>query len=302
MVRHQDTSWKPPAEYSHIKPTKLTIGCPFYQSKWVIKEFFNGIVNLDYPKSLIDIIWVDNGSTDGTYEELLDFKDKYSGLYNSIRILKCPRIRGKRKKKWMINITNSCNMIREYKDKNTDLVLYGSDCVAPPEGIWKLLDMKHLGGDLCGGITIIFGAKTFDPKKKKIIVGPSFTGYYKLMSNGMFALVPFKWNRKKSMLALDPSYQQKVIRVLVIGTGFCLITKEVLAVVKWKLDYAYGEDLRFCYDAHLAGFKIYMDTSLWYDHLHYRYKRSVKKKDGKIIRWYVKFMGENPKRTRWSFE
>jgi len=300
-VKLQDISWDPPEEYKYLSPDRLTIGCPFYQAKWCWEEFSTSILDLDYPKKLIDIIWVDNKSTDGMVEELNKFKRKYKREYSSIKIFSMPRARVGHKR-WRTNIINCCNLIRTKRDQSTDLVLLGSDCIPPSNGLWKLSDMKYLKGDICGGITIIFGARSFSPGSQSVKIFPSFTGYYQLMDNGMFALVPFAWDSKSGQLILEQSYMQKVIRVMAIGTGFCLITKEVLDKISWKPDMQYGEDLRFCYDAHNLGFNIYMDTSLWYDHLHYRYIRMLTKKDGKIISWKVKFLGNNIKRTRWSYE
>jgi glycosyltransferase involved in cell wall biosynthesis len=49
------------------------------------------IFNIDYPKKLLRLVFVDSFSTDGTWETLQQFKEKYEGEYESIILVQTPR-------------------------------------------------------------------------------------------------------------------------------------------------------------------------------------------------------------------
>jgi len=274
---------------------RLTIGAPFYNSSWCWDIFSKSILDQDYPKYLIDLVWVDNGSEDNMKELLLEFKRKYEGLYNSIQVLDCPRVPERKigVRKWITNIVNGTNMIADNRGKGTDLILMGSDCIPPPEGLKKLLDMKYLGADIAGGITVIFAGGRLDKYGRPTTI-PVFTMFSKLSKGAAFSGV-LVHKTEKNLVTLPVWLKDKIITVMALGTGFCLIRDRVMKAQRWKVNYRFGEDLYFCWTAHLNGFKIYADTSLWYDHLHYDYQIKKKKLGFQII-----YKGETEKRERWK--
>jgi len=280
-------------EYLKYKD-KITIGAPFYNSVWCWKIFSKSILDQDYNKKYINIVWVDNGSTDNTKDLLLKFKKKYEKDYNSIKVLDCPRVKEKSRgmRKYIRNIVNGTNMIADNREKDSDLILMGSDCIPPQNGLKKLLDMKYLGADIAGGITVIFAGGRLDKYGRKTVI-PVFSIFNALSPSSAFKGVLFH-KTEKDLLTLPVWLKDKVIRVMALGTGFCLIRDRVLKKQRWKVNYRFGEDLYFCWTAHLNGFKIYADTSLWYDHLHYDYQVKKKKLGYQII-----YKGETDKRERW---
>lgn len=62
----------------------IAICMPVYNSGWSLKSVLEAICDLDYPKKLLRLVFVDSYSTDGTYESLLNFKKKYGIEYENI--------------------------------------------------------------------------------------------------------------------------------------------------------------------------------------------------------------------------
>jgi len=280
---------------------KLTIGTPFYNSSWCLDQYLGSIIALDYPKELIDLIWIDNGSTDSTKQILFGFKKQYGEFFNKIEIYDCKRVKESINKsemllwkmKWKKNIVKAINMFVNKRDQNTDLVMLGSDCIPPRNGLKKLLDMKYLGADIGAGMTIILSGSRLDKYGRSERI-PVFSAFTSMLAKHSFGGLPVI-KTARNVIALPIWLRDKVITVLAVGTGFCIIRKEVLKKIKFEIDYMFGEDLHFCYGAYLAGFnKIYFDTSLWYDHLHYSYILKKKK-----IGFFIIFKGENPQRYQW---
>ena len=113
----------------------------------------------DYPLSLINLIFSDNGSMDSTGEKLLNFQAKNRHVFKSIEIFEVPRIEEKGKFSNHSNITNCINAL--LKSSRTDVITLGSDCFPPKDGIAKLLNMiQNNGADISAGITLTGGAET----------------------------------------------------------------------------------------------------------------------------------------------
>jgi len=64
---------------------KVTIIVPVYNAEKTIKECINSILEIDYPKEKLELIFVNNSSTDRTENILNEFKDKIKILYEKKR-------------------------------------------------------------------------------------------------------------------------------------------------------------------------------------------------------------------------
>ena len=65
----------------------LTIGMPVKNRAWCIRETLKAIDNIDYPRDKLKIIFVDDYSTDGTFEILKGWKTRREGLYHGITLV-----------------------------------------------------------------------------------------------------------------------------------------------------------------------------------------------------------------------
>lgn len=76
-----------------IKPIKeenlprIFFGVPIRNRDWVLPLYLDGLVNLNYPKHLISVFFLVNDSTDETWNQLIDFKEKYNNKYESISLV-----------------------------------------------------------------------------------------------------------------------------------------------------------------------------------------------------------------------
>jgi len=62
----------------------VTIAMPVKNRSWCLTKVLDEIVKDEYTKKRIRFVFVDNMSTDGTYELLQEFKDRYKNEYNDI--------------------------------------------------------------------------------------------------------------------------------------------------------------------------------------------------------------------------
>jgi cellulose synthase/poly-beta-1,6-N-acetylglucosamine synthase-like glycosyltransferase len=76
------------SEYMHETLPFITICIPVYNSSWSLNSVLESILNIDYPKRLLRLVFVDGYSTDGTWETLQSFKEKYADQYESIILVR----------------------------------------------------------------------------------------------------------------------------------------------------------------------------------------------------------------------
>jgi len=69
----------------------ITICMPVYNAMWSLERVLGSITKIDYPKNLLRLVFVDNGSTDGTWEYLYEFKRKYECEYESVVLARTPK-------------------------------------------------------------------------------------------------------------------------------------------------------------------------------------------------------------------
>jgi len=105
----------------------VTICMPVYNAIEFIRPVLNALYNIDYPKKLLRVIYVDNCSTDGTYRVLQKFKKEHAIEYEGIILKKtCKRGLG--------HVRNTCLKYRK------GFVFWAeSDVIVPPKILKKLL-------------------------------------------------------------------------------------------------------------------------------------------------------------------
>ena len=101
----------------------ITIGVPTYNRRYCIDKVLQSIFSQSYPKKSIKLVFVDNYSTDGTYEVLQNFVEKVKEEYLAVDLY---RIRS--------NIPQARNIC--LKNMVGDFILFwDSDVLAPDNGV-----------------------------------------------------------------------------------------------------------------------------------------------------------------------
>lgn len=110
----------------------ITIGIPIKNRAYVIRKVLKKIEELDYPKDRIEIIFVDDFSTDGTYEILCEWRERVKEKYYNITIL---RVKS--------NIPEARNIIVRYA-RGSYILFWDSDVIVPKNALKIALEMlKH---------------------------------------------------------------------------------------------------------------------------------------------------------------
>jgi len=117
---------------------KVSVVIPTYNCSRTIIKCANSLLNIDYPKSEMEIIFVDDGSTDNTKELLKQYAQKNNIIKFFEQTHKGPASARN------IGINNASGDIIVFTD---------SDCIVPPDWIIKLVnkfnkDIGAVGGSL----------------------------------------------------------------------------------------------------------------------------------------------------------
>lgn len=65
----------------------ILVCTPFNNEEQSIDQFVAGMLAIDYPKDLMDIIWIENDSVDRTWEKLQKWYKKLKSLYHSFQLI-----------------------------------------------------------------------------------------------------------------------------------------------------------------------------------------------------------------------
>lgn len=220
------------------------------------------LINIDYPKECLNLLWADNGSIDRTKELISNFLKKHVHEYNSVKLLDAPRLSETNKKD--SQIANVMNALFEHA--KTDIINIDSDILAPPNAICKLLSMNEVyKTNVCGGITAFI-----IPQQGKLV--PVINAFMFDLQNKRFSNVAQHFLNQNGVLHLP------FMKIDVDSCGFalCFIEKRVFKRLKCHVnsdgiiccdqDFTPCVDIHFCLDAKLLGFKIMVDTSLYFKH------------------------------------
>lgn len=110
-----------------IKPI-LTVAMPLKDRAWCIGKVLDSLLQQDYLKECIQVVFIDGFSTDGTYESLADWAGKHGDEYAEVLVL--------RRKS---NIPEARNVCLQ-NSKGDFILFWDSDVVAPPNGIATLFN------------------------------------------------------------------------------------------------------------------------------------------------------------------
>lgn len=236
---------------------RITITTAFHDSEKNVSDYLDCLTNLDYPKECINLLWADNGSIDYTRQLLSDFLKKHEPDYHSVKLIDVPRLSQTEKKDRQI--ANVMSVLFEHAE--TNIINIDSDIIFPNDSIHKLLFLNGTyAANICGGITAfiipekgrlipVINAFSFDSISKCLInVGRGFLDEKRILR------LPFM-----------------KIEVDSCSFALCFIEKRVLRRLKCPVNshdhnLPLCVDIHFCLDAKSLGFRVMIDTSLYYRH------------------------------------
>jgi len=107
----------------------ITIGMPIKNRAFCIDRVLRNMEELDYPKNKLKIVFVDDYSTDGTYEKLCEWRDKMKDRYYGIILIRSRS-----------NIPQARNIC--VKNMEGDYILFwDSDAIVPKDALRKALNL-----------------------------------------------------------------------------------------------------------------------------------------------------------------
>jgi len=227
----------------------ITIGTPIRNREWILDDFFKGILNLNYDKKSINLVFLINDSQDRSMEKVYIFTDKNHNKYKNITVLSkryyAPEDKrtNRSRDKIIPHLARVRNdLLQSVRDLNSDYFLsLDSDIIVNPEIINNLISHDK---DIIS--SIIYNDENHDKT------------------------YPNRYNN--IMISCNDSYahyldypQHEIFPVDV--TGACYLLKNgVYRIINYD-DHPQGEDIAFCKKAKQHGFEIWCDPTTRSNHI-----------------------------------
>lgn len=132
----------------HTVGYRILITSPIRQKSYCLDRFLEGIYNLDYPRRLISIYFLEGDSTDDSLDKLVKWKEKHMDEYNSVIIEKYDWDDNRNKYKihtWtdshLIQLAHIRDRCLEQLDKEDFVFMVDADVELHPQTLKKLLIM-----------------------------------------------------------------------------------------------------------------------------------------------------------------
>lgn len=234
----------------------VTIAAPIRNRAWILNQYLDYILKLDYPKSKINIHFVLNDSHDESRRILLNFKKNNKSEYNNINIDTLNRhVPEDARVSFVRNqyIYQHLSILRNHilSKVSTDyLFSVDSDILVSPDILKKLLSHKK---DIVSGL--IYNGYIAEPSRPY-----RYTNILKYDSGGILRHIA-NYKTKNAVKFTQP----ELIEVDVTGAVY-LMTNKVCKSVRYGY-HRQGEDIHFCNMAKENGFKIYSDLSAYCIHM-----------------------------------
>lgn len=228
---------------------------------------------MTYPKGSIHLFLFDNESDDDTLSHLLNYTSTRNGMFASCEVGTISRDdkEGVAYLNERYNIVNVRNQFLDKVSGRWHMMMLDSDCIPPLDGVERLFSMvEGNGAGIAAGITIIATGKLIDRagKIKPIENIPEVTAF--IQASGKFRTIGRVSFDRPDLVKL-PANRIGIFTVDVVGTGMCMINK-ALGNLRFTYSEGLGEDFLFCQKVASLGYPVVVDTTLWYDHLHYEYR------------------------------
>jgi hypothetical protein len=279
----------------------FALGCPLYNSVRFLPKYFESILALDYPKKEIHLKFVITKCNDSTEEWVRDFIKDHGSEYGSTEVRVREKVKGESHLLTKIlNVADAWDILSQMS-KPYDLMVIEHDNTVPPDSVKRLLKMVEMGADMCSGLTLMMGGNASyqlaDGSVFRVTGMPTFSAYSNAYMNqpikdefGRPAVLQIgRQTPSFQVIYLPKVLANRIIKVGAIATGMVYLTRRIMDAIKFECMPDSSQDLVFCQKAYALGFKLLVDTGLWYEHHHYSYFKWVDG-DGRIV---VYLRGQN---------
>ncbi|MGV6936015.1 glycosyltransferase [Paenibacillus sp. CMM36] len=234
----------------------VTIAAPIRNRAWILPSYLRRIIDINYPKTKIELLFVINDSEDISLDILNSFKKENKHAFKSIRIDVYNRKAPVDKRD--LNIRNNfiydhLSKLRNYimsKIKTDYLMFIDTDILVQPDIINNLLKHKQ---DIVS--SLIWNGYITRPDKPYLypnIMKKNNHGYFEHIVN----------NQVKNAPSLPSS---SLIEVDLTG-AVILLSRKVYKSAKYGF-HPQGEDAYFCKMAQDKGFELFCDLSVFSNHI-----------------------------------
>lgn len=238
-----------------MTPT-ITIACSVRNRDFILNQYLDHILTIDYPTQQIDIFFLLNDSNDKSESILRTFKEKYKNKYRKITIETYNRNVPEDKRTTEIRdkyIYDHLSVLKNYiitKVKTDKLLFIDSDILVPNSVINNLLNSEK---DIVSGL--IYNGYIVRPDKPYL-----FPNIMKLRGNESYEHIVNHYVKNASLNSVS-----NLMKVDLTG-AVIMLDKSVYK----KIRYGYhpqGEDAYFCKMAQTQGFEIWCDIGTFCTHV-----------------------------------
>jgi glycosyltransferase involved in cell wall biosynthesis len=223
----------------------VTIGCPVRSREKHLPNYLNCILNLDYPLHLVSLLFLENNSTDNSYQILEKFFHEHQHKFNSVNIYQVnirdfddDRMADTREKLVYLALA----MLRNLWIKNIKTeYAFSVDCdiMFQPDTLKRLLshNLDFVSALICNGHFVHEHLTNFNP-------------YLNLNAH--------RYNEQGNLKSVSVD-SKGLVEVDYTG-AIALMSKKVCEIGNFEYS-TFGEDLPFCKSVQDAGIKLYCDAS-----------------------------------------
>ncbi|MGG1650423.1 glycosyltransferase [Paenibacillus sp. NRS-1775] len=240
----------------NIDTSTVTIAAPIRNRAWILPSYLQRIIDIEYPKEKMELLFVVNDSDDKSFDVLNSFKKENKHTYKNIRIDTYNRNAPADKRDLNIRnnfIYDNLSKLRNYimsKVKTDYLMFIDTDILVQPDIINNLLKHKQ---DIVS--SLIWNGYITRPDKPYL-----YPNIMKVNSNGYFEHIVNSQVKNASLL-LSPS----LLKVDLTG-AVIMLSRKVYKTVKYGF-HPQGEDAYFCKMAQSKGFELFCDLGAFSHHI-----------------------------------
>lgn len=232
------------------------MAAPIRNRAWILPSYLQHILDIDYPKAKMELLFVVNDSEDISLDILNSFKKENKHTYKNIRIDVYNRNAPEDKRD--LNVRNNyiydhLSKLRNYimsKVKTDHLMFIDTDILIQPDIINNLLksDKDIISGLIWNGYIASADKPYLYPNIMKI----TERGMYKHIVN--------------SYVKNAPSLPSPTLMEVDLTGAVILLSRKVYKSVKYGF-HPQGEDAYFCKMAQDKGFELFCDLSVFSNHI-----------------------------------
>lgn len=240
---------------------KVLIACPINSRGWVLPYYLRNLYNMEYNKKLIDIYWITNNIEDNSLVLLQEFKNKYEQEYNSITIESYNKMKFKDERIVAVREKYTYSLLSCLRNKTLDkAVELGVDYLFSSDSdiLFKRDILKRLMIHSKPVVSsLLYNGYLFT---KSIDEAYKYPNILREIGHRQYEhIVNFKVKNP------DKNPVGTLMPVAFTGASF-LISKEVCKVARFSV-HKQGEDEGFCFSARQAGFDLWVDVSMYSQHI-----------------------------------